>query len=73
MENCLFPTRICIFDFDVLICKVLFPNCTLTWRVNNYVSRQGKGMNRRKESTDGEPFLTLCRTNDINQYCYFHF
>ena len=22
--------------------KVLFPICTLTWRVNNYVSRQGK-------------------------------
>ena len=22
--------------------KVLFPNCTLIWRVNNYVSRQGK-------------------------------
>ena len=22
--------------------KVLFPNCTLIWRVNNYVSHQGK-------------------------------
>ena len=22
--------------------KVLFPICTLSWRVNNYVSRQGK-------------------------------
>ena len=22
--------------------KVLFPICTLIWRVNNYVSRQGK-------------------------------
>ena len=30
--------------------KVLSPICTLTWRVNNYVSRSGKGKNRRKES-----------------------
>ena len=30
------------FDFDIVICKVLFPICTLTWRVNNYVSRQEK-------------------------------
>ena len=27
--------------------------CTFTWRVNNYVSRQGKGINRRNESTKG--------------------
>ena len=25
-----------------IIIKVLFPICTLIWRVNNYVSRQGK-------------------------------
>ena len=31
--------------------KVLFPICTLLWRVNNYVSRQGKGITRRNEST----------------------
>ena len=30
------------FDFDVVIFKVLFPICTLNWRVKNYVSRQGK-------------------------------
>ena len=29
--------------------KVLFPICTLSWRVNIYVSRQGKGMKRRNE------------------------
>ena len=28
------------FNFDVIFYKVLFPICTLTWRVNNYVSRQ---------------------------------
>ena len=27
--------------------KVLFPICTLTWRVNNYIYRQGKSINRR--------------------------
>ena len=31
--------------------KVLFPICNLTWRVNIYVSRQGKGIDRRNEGT----------------------
>ena len=31
--------------------KVLFPICTLIWRVSTYVSRQGNGINRRNEST----------------------
>ena len=30
----------------------LFPICTLNWRVNNYGSRQGKGINRRNESAN---------------------
>ena len=45
------------FDFDVVISKALSTICTLTWRVNNYSSRQRKGMNRRKENTDGESFI----------------
>ena len=44
-------------DLDVSIMQVLFPICTLTWRVNNYVSRQGKGINRRNESTKTEGLL----------------
>ena len=31
--------------------KVLFPIFTLNWRLNNHVSRQGKRINRRNEST----------------------
>ena len=31
---------------------VLFPICTLTWPVNNYISRQGKSINKRNESTN---------------------
>ena len=31
--------------------KVLFPICTLNWRVNNYVSCQGKGINGRTDRT----------------------
>ena len=31
--------------------KLPFPICTLIWCVNNFVSRQGKGVNRRNEST----------------------
>ena len=43
-KSCLFPARVGISDFDVLMNKVLFPICNLTWRwwVNNYVSRQEK-------------------------------
>ena len=33
--------------FKVNMNKVLFPICTLNWRVNNYVSRQRKDVNRR--------------------------
>ena len=42
MEECLFPNRVGIFSFVNNMIKVLFPICTLIWRVNNYVSRQGK-------------------------------
>ena len=61
------------FNFDVEICKVLFPIWTLTWRVNICVSRQGKGVNGRNEITDLELFLSLCSTDDIYQYYYLHY
>ena len=48
------------FFFIVNIIKVLFPICILTWRVSNYVSRQGRGINRRNESI-------------IFQESYYHF
>ena len=57
------------FDYDAVVCKVLFPICKLTWRVNIYVSRQGKAINRKNETTDGEPselLSALCSTDDIN-------
>ena len=31
--------------------EVFSPLCTLIWPVNNYVSRQDRGINRRNEST----------------------
>ena len=39
------------FSFVNNINKALFPVCTLNWRVNKYVSRQGKGIKRRNKST----------------------
>ena len=33
-----FPPESAYSDFDVLVYKVIFPICTLTWRVNIYVS-----------------------------------
>ena len=41
-KNCLFPARVGISDPDVMMYEVFFPIRTLTWRVNNYVSRQEK-------------------------------
>ena len=47
------------FSFIDNMTKVLFPNCILNWRVRNCVSRQGKGINTRNESTI---FITwICR------------
>ena len=39
-KNVYFPAKVGIFNFDVIIHKVLFPIFSLTWRVNNYISRQ---------------------------------
>ena len=41
-KSWLFPAGVGFFSFDVIIQKILFPICTLTWRVNNYVCRQEK-------------------------------
>ena len=46
-----FPPEWASFVFVFNMIKVPFPFCTSTWRVNNYVSRQRKGINTRKEST----------------------
>ena len=46
------------FNLDVLVHKVIFPNCILTWRVNNYVFRQ-QNISRRNESKDLEPCRIL--------------
>ena len=37
-----FPPDSASFPLINNMIKVLFPICTLIWRVNNYVSRQGK-------------------------------
>ena len=48
--KCVYFPPVGIFAFVVNMIKILFPICTLNWHVNNYVSRQGKGINRRNES-----------------------
>ena len=55
-------------SFIVNMFKVLFPNCTLSWRVNTYVSRQGKSINRRNESTD---FIKTCFNETVFYPLYF--
>ena len=46
-----FSRQDCHFSFVYNMIKVLFPICTLNWRVDNYVSSQGKGINRKNEGT----------------------
>ena len=70
-KGCFFPARVHILTF--VIYRALFLVCTLSWRVYNYVFRQGKGINRKNESTDKEDFLTLGSTDDNTQYCYFDY
>ena len=41
-EGVYFPPESASFPLINNMIKVLFPICTLIWRVNNYVSRQGK-------------------------------
>ena len=45
------PSASASIVFVARMIKVLFVICTSTWRVNNYVSRQGEGINRRNESS----------------------
>ena len=40
------------YSFVNNMIKVLLPIRTLNWHVNNYVCRQGKGINRRNESSN---------------------
>ena len=51
MENLFISRQSWLSYFDVSIMSALFPVCTLTWRVNKDVSRQGEGIDRRNEST----------------------
>ena len=46
-----FPPDAASFSLINDMIKVLFPICTLIWRVNNYVIAPRKGINRRIEST----------------------
>ena len=46
-----FPPESASFSLINNMIKVLFPICTLIWRVNNYVFPPRKGKNRRNEST----------------------
>ena len=48
-EEWLFPARVGIFSLWIMKLKYFSVICTLTWRVNNYISRQGKGIKRRNE------------------------
>ena len=60
LERCFYPIRVSIFNPICLqsnFCTVrfkIFPVCTLTWRVNEGVSRQGESITKAKEKTMGQ-------------------
>ena len=47
------------FSLLILFLYVLFPICTLTWRTNKHISRQGRGINKKNESTNGHKQYTV--------------
>ena len=50
MDKKMFISRqICNFSFVNDMIEIFFPICTSNWHVNNYVSRQEKGVKRRKK------------------------
>ena len=61
------------FSFMDDMIKVLFPICTLNWRVDNYVYRQGKGINRRNESTNIIKILAFSVTYSNSKSLLFAF
>ena len=55
-----FPARVVIFLLYFLLLEYFSLLCTFTWRVSDFVSRQGKGINKRNESTEKEIlYITL--------------
>ena len=56
----------CHFCFEVLLLKVIFPICLLTWHVYIYVCRQEKGMNRRNESTKWRILVLMIITGQFS-------
>ena len=51
-DKVFFPAKGGIFCLINNIIEVLFPTCTLTWRMNNYVSHQVRGVNKKNEITN---------------------
>ena len=60
-------------NFDLLVMQVPFRICVLIWRENIYVSRQGKSINRRKESTKKQLLCNISETTDDNTRYNFIF
>ena len=57
-KSCLFPARVGIFNFDVLMSKVFFPYLYFDWAGKQLCFPSGESINRRNENT-GHSFLFL--------------
>ena len=70
MDEKVFISRQSWLFFSIVnMIKVFFPICTLTWRVNNNLSRKGKGINKRKESTIIIMIIVYHCTDLTEQFC----
>ena len=68
IERCLFPARVGIFLLYLLRLKYVSLLSTLTWRVNIFLSCQGKCINRRFESTKERSWKSLWLSIDCTDF-----
>ena len=58
-KGCLFPARVGIFNFDVILLDSAFPYLYLDLACKQLCLPPGKGINRRNESTEDTIFYLL--------------
>ena len=72
-KSCLFAAKVGIFAFIFNIAR-FFPISTLTCHVNNYIFRQGRGLNGKNESFNIQKSYHHCTyqlTVNIVTICFF--
>ena len=64
-----FPPELAFQPLMLYFVRVLLHICTLTWRANNYVFRQDRGINSRNENTKTQVLLIVL-TRKMSQFSF---